>query len=130
MGTEKNDCKVFSLAKKVYHKLIGSDLIPIKDDFQSDFTATACEYPKWVFTSGGVWIDTRNKDENKVVTEKQLERVKEIVGENIKLDGKDIFWTKYGKIAIRTPDYTWQTLCGREWHVDLDSGTYKLVSMS
>ena len=130
MGTEKNDCKVFSLAKKVYHKLIGSDLIPIKDDFQSDFTVTACEYPKWVFTSGGVWIDTRNKDENKAVTEKQLERVKEIVGENIKLDGKDIFWTKYGKIAIRTPVYTWQTLCGREWHVDLDSGTYKLVSMS
>lgn len=78
----------------------------------------------------GVWIDTRNKDENKAVTEKQLERVKEIVGENIKLDGKDIFWTKNGKIAISTPDCTWKMLCGRLWHVDLDSGTYKLVSMS
>ena len=130
MGTEKNDCKVFGLAKKVYHKLIGSDLIPIKDDFQSDFATSDYEYPKWHFSSGGVWIDTRNKDENKAVTEKQLERVKEIVGENIKLDGKDIFWTKNGKIAISTPDCTWKMLCGRLWHVDLDSGTYKLVSMS
>ena len=65
MGSKKNDCKVLSLAKKVYNKLIGSDLVPIKDGFQSDFTTTDYEYPKWVFSSGGVWIDTRDKDEKK-----------------------------------------------------------------
>ena len=65
MGSKKNDCKVLSLAKKVYNKLIGSDLVPIKDGFQSDFTTTDYEYPKWVFSSEGVWIDTRDKKKKK-----------------------------------------------------------------
>ena len=72
MGSKKNDCKVLSLAKKVYNKLIGSDLVPIKDGFQSDFTTTDYEYPKWGFSSGGVWIDTRDKDEKKSCHRKKI----------------------------------------------------------
>ena len=111
MGAEKNNRNVFSIVKEVYSKTLGAT-------------------PKGGDDGIRAWMDTRKKDENRAVTEKHLERVKEIIGENVRLTGKDIFWTKNGKIAISTPDYTWKTLCGREWHVDLDSGTYELVAMS
>ena len=126
MGAEKNNRNVFSIVKEVYSKTLGSEIIPVKfDDFHTKFAT-----PKGGDDGIRAWMDTRKKDENRAVTEKHLERVKEIIGENVRLTGKDIFWTKNGKIAISTPDYTWKTLCGREWHVDLDSGTYELVAMS
>ena len=96
MGAEKNNRNVFSIVKEVYSKTLGPEIIPVKfDDFHTKFAT-----PKGGDDGIRAWMDTRKKDENRAVTEKHLERVKEIIGENVRLTGKDIFWTKNGKIAF------------------------------
>ena len=41
-----------------------------------------------------------------------------------------IQWGFGGKIMVKTPDYTWKTMCGREWEVDLENKTAQWIRIS
>lgn len=76
---------------------------------------------------------TWEKDENREVSDSELSKVLDIMGQTkewLDKNKMEVFWTKGGKISVRTPLRTWMALCGREWHVDLENGTYKCVALS
>ena len=77
------------------------------------------------------WEMKRKKDESREVSESDIQRVLEIMRQTREWLGKmDVYWTMGGKIAVSTPRSWWMSLCGREWHVDLENGEYACVAMS
>lgn len=71
---------------------------------------------------------------SKQIDEEVLARVRQILGtDEHGLDGMDISWygdPDNGMVSVRTPEFTWKQLYGRQWVADLKAGTYKLVSMN
>lgn len=121
--------KIFRLVRNVYDKTLASDIVPVEpiDNIPPRETTSLDEDIRAL-------MESRERDDTREVTESDRCRVREIVGGNIDIDdeelGLDLYWTKGGKIAIRTPQRTWMALCGREWHVDSDNGTYDLAFLN
>lgn len=120
---------IFRLVRNVYDKTLASDIVPVEPSADNPPQGTApCE--------GNIRIsmESMKRDDTREVTESDRGRVREIVGGNIDIDDEDLglelYWTKGGKIAIRTPERTWMALCGREWHVDTDNGTYEIAFLN
>lgn len=121
--------KIFRLVRNVYDKTLASDIVPVEPSVDNPPQGTTPREEDM-----RALMESRERDDTREVTETDRERVREIVGGNIDIDdeelGLDLYWTKGGKIAIRTPQRTWMALCGREWHVDTDNGTYDLASLN
>lgn len=121
--------KIFRLVRNVYDKTLASDIVPVEplDNVAPQGTTPCGENMR-------ILMESMERDDTREVTESDRDRVREIVGGNIGIDdeelGLDLYWTKGGKIAIRTPQRTWMALCGREWHVDTDNGTYDLAFLN
>lgn len=120
---------IFRLVRNVYDKTLASDIVPVEPSADnSPHGTTPCE------ESIRISMESGKRDDTREVTESDRDRVREIVGGNIDIDDKELglelYWTKGGKIAIRTPERTWMALCGREWHVDIDNGTYDIASLN
>lgn len=66
-----------------------------------------------------------------ILKTEEKEIVKRLLNiDDIDLDKLTININDEGKILVRTPDYTWMSLCGREWLIDLENESHKLVCMS
>lgn len=121
--------KIFRLVRNVYDKTLASDIVSVEPSAENPPQGTTpCE------EGVRALMESRERDNDREVTESDRDRVREIVGGNIDIDdeglGLELYWTKGGKIAIRTPQRTWMALCGREWHVDTDNGTYDLAFLN
>lgn len=121
--------KVFRLVRNVYGKTLASDIVTVEPSVDNPPHGTTSREEDI-----RALMESRERDDTREVTESDRCRVREIVGGNIDIDdeelGLDLYWTKGGKIAIRTPQRTWMALCGREWHVDSDNGTYDLAFLN
>lgn len=73
----------------------------------------------------------RNSRKPYVLKPEEREIVKELLNTDDEgLDELEIYILCDGEICVRTPLYTWTSLCGREWWFDLKNKTHYLVSMS
>jgi len=65
------------------------------------------------------------------LTHEEREVVKEVLNVPDKyLDRCEIHLFEDGDINIKSPKYTWMTLCGREWKINIKDKTCELVSMN
>ena len=65
------------------------------------------------------------------LTDEEREVIKEILGiTDSYLDKCEIHQYEDGDINVKSPRYTWMTLCGREWKINIKDRTCELVSMN
>ena len=77
------------------------------------------------------WEERENSKKPYVLTEQEREIVKELLDMDDKfLDIHNIYIYNDGEICVRSPDYTWRTLCGRMWNVNLKEKTARCVALS
>jgi hypothetical protein len=77
------------------------------------------------------WQERENSKKPYVLTKEEREIVKELLGMDDEfLDIHDVYIYDDGEICIKSPDYTWRSLCGSEWNVNLQEKTAKCVALS
>ena len=116
----------FDIVKNIASKLIGLELEPVSP--MSDE-----ETKKWIKEHTKEYVEPDYYKGKRPYTLKPEEReiVKRFLKtDDIGLDELTININDDGKILARTPDYTWYSLYGREWLIDLENESHELVCMN
>ncbi|MBP5722193.1 MAG: hypothetical protein J6X18_01225 [Bacteroidales bacterium] len=123
------------MIKEVFEKTLMSE---IESVMPSDSPACVLQFKqeehneegeKNIYESIKKFLDDRKKVRDATEEEKTAAmKIMKMSPERFSL--MDVYLTAGGKIAVRTPESTWLRLCGREWHVDMEKGTYECVALS
>lgn len=131
------------LAEKIWNATLTSKIC-VEKVLNSTFASkispvTPSEKPQeWLTWDGNKPTETTIKKPNlydddckNPFTDEILDKVSEILHISREvLKDYTIRWGFGGKVMVSTPDYTWKTLCGREWEVDLENNTAHWTRMS
>ena len=65
-------------------------------------------------------------------TDEERETIKELlnIDSDKRFDTLDIYIFSDGDICVRTPQYTWTSLCGREWTINLKDRKVTLTALN
>ena len=77
------------------------------------------------------WVKKYFTKKEHILTSEERELIKELLKiDDSTLDTMSTYIFEDGDICIRTPQRTWNSLCGREWTVNMKDKTIKLTSMN
>lgn len=134
--------QITSILSNICSKTIGFDLIPTKGvNSLKEILEQEKEYEEKGLLHLSLkphklpdyYEGARNYKPNENETKIIIECINKIVHPNDylnNLDNYDIRLNRYGNILVRTPLQSWWALAGREWLVDMNEKSAKLVCMS
>ena len=135
---EKPDLKtVFD----ILHNTIGFDLSQTKpmsdEEYKSWSEKNEKRRKEWdethteQATKRDAWFKKYSSRKEHILTSEERELVKELLKiDDSTLDTMSTYIFEDGDICIRTPRYTWTSLCGREWTVNMKDKTINLTAMN
>lgn len=78
-----------------------------------------------------VWEEKYHSKKPYTLSDDEREIIKEVLHIDDKvLDTMDIYIYNDGDICVRTPQFTWSSLCGREWSVNLKEKKSTITCMN
>ena len=135
---EKTDLKtVFDILRKT----IGFDLSQTKAMSDEEYTKWEVEnerrrkewdkaHPEQA-AQRDAWFKKYSSRKEHILTSEERELVKELLKiDDSTLDTMSTYIFEDGDICVRTPEFTWTSLCGREWTINIKERTINLTSMN
>lgn len=121
---------MLDLIQKIVSKTIGYELVetkPMSDDelkkWNEEREKARKEWEKShpeEVAAIKAWEEKYKTKKPYTLSDKEKEIIKEVLNMDEKLlDTMDIYIYNDGDICVRTPQFTWTSLCGREWSVNL-----------
>lgn len=129
---QKVDIEMIS---EIISKTIGSELVSstsVNEKERKEYEEF-CKKHKMIHISSDSHIKEPEYKKGRrpyILTNEDIEIIKELL-HNFKVEeDAEYYINDFGQISVRTPNYTWMNLCGREWLIDKEKRTCKLVCMN
>lgn len=118
---------MLNLIQKIVSKTIGYDLVSTKASSEEELKKWNEEREKVIKE----WEEKYHSKKPYTLSDEEREIIKEVLHMDDKvLDTMDIYIYNDGDICVRTPQFTWSSLCGREWSVNLKEKKSTLTCMN
>ena len=132
---------MLDLIQKIVSKTVGYDLVGTKPMSDEEFKKWEDERKKerkeWEdshpeeVAAIKAWQEKYNSKKPYTLSDEEREIIKEVLHMDDKaLDTMDIYIYNDGDICVRTPQFSWASLCGREWSVNLKEKKSTLTCMN
>lgn len=130
-----------NLIHKIVKNTVSYDLVGTKpmsnDETKKWFEENKRKQKEWEDShpeevkSRRVWFEKYLSKTPYTPSPEEREIIKEVLNMNdAVLDTMDIYIFNDGEICVRSPQFTWNSLCGREWSVNLKERKSSLICMS
>lgn len=132
---------MLELIHKIVNKTIGYDLVETKpmteeenkkfwEDNERRRKEWEDSHPEEV-AAIKAWEEKYHSKKPYTLSDEEREIIKEVLHMDDKaLDTMDIYIYNDGDICVRTPQFSWSNLCGREWSVNLKEKKSTLTCMN
>ena len=132
---------MLDLIQKIVSKTIGYDLVETKpmteEENKKFWEENERRRKEWEESHPEevakikAWEEKYNSKKPYTLSDEEKEIIKEVLNIDEKLlDTMDIYIYNDGDICVRTPQFTWSSLCGREWSVNLKEKKSTLTCMN
>ena len=132
---------MLDLIQKIVSKTIGYDLVETKpmteEENKKFWEENERRRKEWEeshpekVAAIKAWEEKYHSKKPYTLSDDEREIIKEVLHMDDKvLDTMDIYIYNDGDICVRTPQFTWSSLCGREWSVNLKEKKSTLTCMN